>query len=83
MVVKIRPRPKPAKMLPTNAKTEVVRKKNPTPNPISKPPPVAHVLLSSFLSEFSIGLTSFLIRILILSRRVREGPEKDQISIFV
>ena len=49
----MRPRPKPAMILPTNAKADVCRKKNPTPSPTNKPPPIAHVLLSVlFLSIF-------------------------------
>ena len=44
------PRPIPAIMDPTKARAEVCKKKNPTPKPKSNPPPIAHVLLSSFLS---------------------------------
>lgn len=44
----IKPRPSPAIMQPTNINTDLGRKKNPTPKPKSNPPPIAHVLLSSF-----------------------------------
>ena len=54
----MRPRPNPAKVHPTNAKGDCCKKKNPTPMPMSMPPPVAHVLLSSLLCAFSILLTS-------------------------
>jgi hypothetical protein len=46
--VTINPNPNPAIMQPTNAKADALRKKNPIPRPRSKPPPIAHVLLSSF-----------------------------------
>ena len=45
-----RPRPNPNNVDPTNAKGDCCKKKNPAPMPISVPPPIAHVLLSSFLS---------------------------------
>ena len=48
MEVTIRPRPNPASIDPTNANADAFKKKNPTPKPISKPPPIAHVLLSFF-----------------------------------
>jgi hypothetical protein len=48
MEVKIRPKPNPASKDPTNARGDAFRKKNPTPKPKSKPPPVAQSLLSSF-----------------------------------
>jgi len=82
-VVIIKPIPNPANILPTNAKTFVLRKKNPTPIPKIKPPPIAHVLLSSFISltsEFyeevpemqSISLTS---------KFYEEVPEMQSISL--
>ena len=40
------PNPSPPIMDPTNARASG-RKKNPTPNPKSSPPPIAQVLLSS------------------------------------
>jgi hypothetical protein len=54
--VTIRPKPNPASMLPTNARGDSLKKKNPTPRPRSKPPPIAHVLLSSFLPAIQSSL---------------------------
>jgi hypothetical protein len=64
--VTIKPKPNPESMLPTNARADSFRKKNPTPRPRSRPPPIAHVLLSTFLSviESSLVLSSLaLVRI--------------------
>jgi hypothetical protein len=49
MAVITRPRPNPTNVDPTNAIGDSRTKKNPTPIPISKHPPIAHVLLSFFL----------------------------------
>ena len=46
------PLPNPANIDPTNAKGAFCMKKNPTPIPISKPPPIAHVLLSFFYVSY-------------------------------
>jgi len=54
--VTIKPKPNPESMLPTNARADSLRKKNPTPRPRSRPPPIAHVLLSSFLSAIQSSL---------------------------
>jgi len=43
------PIPNPISIDPTNARGDLSKKKNPTPIPIITPPPIAHVLLSSFL----------------------------------
>jgi hypothetical protein len=48
------PMPNPTSMHPTKASGFVFKKKNPTPIPISNPPPIAHELLSSFLFILSI-----------------------------
>ena len=69
MEVTIKPRPNPANILPTNARVFSLKKKNPTPIPSIKPPPVAHVLLSSFLS------------ILFASEFYEEVPEMLRISL--
>ena len=50
----IRPRHGSAMIEPTNARVDAYRKKNLTPKPISIPPPIAHVLLLSFLFALSI-----------------------------
>ena len=42
------PRPNPKSIDPTKYSADWVRKKNPTPNPIIRPPPIAQVLLSCF-----------------------------------
>ena len=42
------PRPNPKSIDPTKYSADWVRKKNPTPNPIITPPPIAQVLLSCF-----------------------------------
>ena len=50
IAVIISPIPNPARIDPTNANAgEFFKKKNPTPMPKSTPPPIAQVLLSSFL----------------------------------
>ena len=45
------PRPNPAIMDPTKYRGDIGRKKNPTPKPMITPPPIAQVLLSSFLVD--------------------------------
>jgi hypothetical protein len=45
------PRPNPAIMEPTKYRGDIGRKKNPTPKPMITPPPIAQVLLSSFLVD--------------------------------
>jgi hypothetical protein len=55
------PRPSPPIMDPTNARASG-RKKNPTPNPRSNPPPIAQVLLSSFLFDINWDCLFCLIR---------------------
>ncbi len=69
--VTIKPNPNPESMLPTNAKADSLRKKNPMPRPRSRPPPIAHVLLSSFLSvmQSSFVLSSIaLLRVFLRTR---------------
>ena len=55
--VMISPKPNPAKIDPTNPMAgEELRKKNPIPIPIMMPPPMAHVLLSSFFCVMTLIL---------------------------
>ena len=51
MEVTSNPKPSPPIMDPTNASADCWRKKSPTPNPKSNPPPIAQVLLSSSLFD--------------------------------
>jgi len=44
--VTIRPRPRPSSVHPTKMRADCCRKKNPTPMPMSTPPPMAQELLS-------------------------------------
>ena len=55
------PIPNPNIIKPTKYRGESGRKKNPTPIPMITPPPIAQVLLSSFLSDIgkNHGLTLF------------------------
>jgi hypothetical protein len=53
MALTTMPMPNPVIMDPTKYRGDVGRKKNPTPKPMIAPPPIAQVLLSSFL--FDIG----------------------------
>jgi len=46
MAVATSPKPNPARSDPTNDSGEAGKKKNPTPRPANRPPPMAHVLLS-------------------------------------
>jgi hypothetical protein len=48
MALTIIPKPNPAIMEPTKYSGDWVKKKNPTPKPTITPPPMAHVLLSTF-----------------------------------
>jgi hypothetical protein len=60
------PNPSPPIMDPTNASASG-RKKNPTPNPKSSPPPIAQVLLSSsFLFDMDYELYVFTNRISVI-----------------
>ena len=51
MALTIIPKPNPDIMEPTKYSGDWVKKKNPTPKPTITPPPMAHVLLSSFLFD--------------------------------